>query len=171
MQRPLPPSWYTDPAIHQREMADLFGRAWLPACHGSEVATAGSYVTLRCGGQEIALVRGRAGLLRAFHNACRHRAHRLLEGAGTLKALVTCPYHAWAYGLDGTLRNVAGREGFPGFDERAHGLVEVHAQERSGLLFITQKEPISAGALEALPDLIEPGQEVFEYSSFTDDAN
>ncbi|MDA0219927.1 MAG: aromatic ring-hydroxylating dioxygenase subunit alpha [Proteobacteria bacterium] len=136
MQRPLPPSWYTDPAIHQREMADLFGRAWLPACHGSEVATAGSYVTLRCGGQEIALVRGRDGLLRAFHNACRHRAHRLLEGAGTLKAVITCPYHAWAYGLDGGLRHAPHSEAVTGFDRNDFGLRPLAVAEMAGFVMV-----------------------------------
>jgi phenylpropionate dioxygenase-like ring-hydroxylating dioxygenase large terminal subunit len=53
----------------------------------------------------------------------------------------------------------------------AHGLVPVHAQERGGLVFVTQKEPISNGALEGLPELIAPGQVVFEHTSFTDEAN
>lgn len=94
----------------------------------------------------------------------------LAQGSGKVGGFI-CPYHAWAYGLDGTLRGVAGAEGFPGLDTSAHGLLEVHVQERGGLVFVTQKAPISAGALAELPDLMAPGQEVFEYSSFTDEAN
>ena len=94
----------------------------------------------------------------------------LAEGSGKTHAFV-CGYHAWAYGLDGSLKNVAGMEGFPDLDKAAHGLIQVQTVERGGLIFVTQKEPISAGALEALPDLIEPGQEVFEYSNFPDNAN
>jgi phenylpropionate dioxygenase-like ring-hydroxylating dioxygenase large terminal subunit len=102
-----PPSraWYTDRSRFEFEMREIFGRAWLVVCHGSDVAEPGSYLTARIGGQEIALVRGRDDVLRCFHNVCQHRAHRLLEGQGMLKATITCPYHAWAYGLNGTLRS------------------------------------------------------------------
>jgi len=136
MQRPLDRSWYTDPAILEHEMAVLFGRTWLPACHGSEVGAPGSYVTVRCGGQEIAVVRGRDGVLRAFHNVCRHRAHRLLEGSGTLKATITCPYHAWAYGLDGSLRQAPGSATVAAFDKGAFGLRPVAVVEMAGFVLI-----------------------------------
>ena len=136
MHRPLPRSWYTDPAVFEDEMARLFAKTWLPACHGSEVAAPGSYVTTRVGGEEIAVVRGRDGILRAFNNVCRHRAHRLLDGAGTLKATITCPYHAWAYGLDGTLRQAPHSDGVAGFDKDAFGLCTVQVGEMAGFVMI-----------------------------------
>ena len=94
----------------------------------------------------------------------------LAEGSGKAHSFI-CGYHAWAYGLDGGLLNIAGRDNFGKFDMASHGLVQVHTEERGGLVFVTKKEPISPGALESLPDLIQPGQEVFEYSSFVDEAN
>ncbi|MCQ4438363.1 Rieske 2Fe-2S domain-containing protein, partial [Clostridioides difficile] len=51
----------------------------------------------------IAVVRDRAGGLRAFYNVCKHRAHHLLAGEGKAR-VITCPYHAWSYNLDGGLR-------------------------------------------------------------------
>jgi hypothetical protein len=118
----------------------------------------------------LVAVRGDDGVVRAFHNACRHRGMMLAEGDGNARSLI-CRYHAWAYGLDGRLRYVPGEEGFPGLDIGAHGLVPVTAEERGGLVFVTIKEPISSGALEGLPDLMAPGQAVFEHTSFIDDAN
>lgn len=142
MRRPLPRSWYTDPAVFARELETVFGRAWLPACHRSELAAPGSYVTRRIGGQEIALVHGRDGVLRAFHNTCQHRGHRLLDGSGTLKATITCPYHAWAYGLDGTLRAVPHADRIAGFDRSAFGLRAVAVSELAGFVLVN----LDAGA-------------------------
>ncbi len=136
MHRPLPRSWYTDPAVFELEMANLFGRSWLPACHGSEVAAPGSYVAVRVGGEEIVVVRGRDGTLRAFDNVCRHRAHRLLDGAGTLKATITCPYHAWAYGLDGSLRAAPRSDHVACFDKTEFGLRPVQVAEMAGFVMI-----------------------------------
>ena len=56
------------------------------------------------------------------------------------------------------LLNIAGREGFPDVELKSHGLVKVKTEEKGGLVFITQKEPLSSGALDQLPDLISPDQ-------------
>ncbi len=152
-----------------REMA-LFKRLPMVFCPSAALPNNGDYVARTLAGAPIVAVRGDDGVVRAFHNACRHRGMMVVEGSGNARGFA-CRYHAWAYGLDGSLRYVPGEEGFPGMDKEAHGLVPVHAQERGGLIFVTQGEAISEGALEGLPDLIAPGQTVFEYSSFTDDAN
>jgi choline monooxygenase len=149
---------------------ELFKRLPMVYCPSAALPENGSYVARTLAGTPLLAVRGNDGVVRTFHNACRHRGMMLAEGSGKTHTFV-CGYHAWAYGLDGGLKNVAGMGGFPDLDKAAHGLIPVQTQERGGLIFVTQKEPISAGALEDLPDLIEPGQEVFEYSSFPDDAN
>ncbi|MDA0340573.1 MAG: Rieske (2Fe-2S) protein, partial [Proteobacteria bacterium] len=149
---------------------ELFKRLPMVYCPSAALAENGSYVARTLAGAPLLAVRGDDGVVRTFHNACRHRGMMLAEGSGKTHTFI-CGYHAWAYGLDGSLKNVAGMDGFPDLDMASHGLVPVHTEERGGLVFVTQKEPISAGALEHLPDLIAPGQEVFEYTSFTDDAN
>jgi phenylpropionate dioxygenase-like ring-hydroxylating dioxygenase large terminal subunit len=80
----------------------------------------------------------------------------LASGAGCAQALV-CPYHGWTYGLDGELRHVPHEGGFPDLDKAAHGLVPVAAEERLGLVFVTQ-EPVAGEppSLEGLPDLLPP---------------
>ena len=164
----------------QQEM-ELFRRLPLVFCPSAALPANGSYVARTLAGAPVLAVRGDDGVVRAFHNACRHRGMILAEGSGDARSL-TCRYHAWSYGLDGRLRyvpgseGVSGQDGFPGLDRDAHGLTPVRAEERGGLVFVTLKQPVSAGALDALPDLIAPdliapGQAVFEYSSFTDEAN
>jgi choline monooxygenase len=149
---------------------ELFKRLPMVYCPSAALAENGSYVARTLAGAPLLAVRGDDGVVRTFHNACRHRGMMLAEGSGKTHTFI-CGYHAWAYGLDGSLKNVTGMDGFPELDMASHGLVPVHTEERGGLVFVTQKEPISDGALEHLPDLIAPGQEVFEYTSFTDDAN
>lgn len=149
---------------------ELFKRLPMVYCPSAALAENGAYVARTLAGVPLLAVRGNDGVVRTFHNACRHRGMMLAEGSGTAHKFI-CGYHAWAYGLDGSLLNIAGRENFGEFDMASHGLIPVRTEERGGLVFVTQKDPISAGALESLPDLIEPGQEVFEYSSFTDNAN
>lgn len=152
-----------------REM-ELFKRLPMVYCPSGALPENGTYVARTLAGVPLVAVRGDDGVVRAFHNSCRHRGMMLVEGSGSAHSFV-CPYHAWVYGLDGGLKRIAGDEGFPGLNPAEHGLVQVHAEERGGLVFVTQKAPVSEGALSSLPDLMEPGQEVFEYTSFIDDAN
>ena len=153
----------------QQEM-ELFKRVPMVYCPSAALPRTGAYVARTLAGVPLLAVRGRDGKVRTFHNACRHRGMMLADGDGETNSFV-CPYHAWAYDLDGTLRGVPGPAGFPDLDTAAHCLVSVHTEERAGLVFVTQKDPISRGALEQLPDLIAPDQVVFEYTSFIDDAN
>jgi phenylpropionate dioxygenase-like ring-hydroxylating dioxygenase large terminal subunit len=99
----LPWSWYADPAVARLEQERIFRRAWQYAGHAGEVAEPGSFATARAGDVPVVLVRDADGELRAFLNVCRHRGSELADGAGRARSL-RCPYHAWTYGLDGSLR-------------------------------------------------------------------
>ncbi len=136
MQHPPPRAWYTNADHFRLEMAQVFGRSWLVACHGGEIAEPGSYLATRSGGQEIVVLRDRDGDIRAFHNVCRHRAHRLLDGSGTLKAVITCPYHAWSYGLDGSLRAAPRMEAIAGFDRADFPLSPVRTALFAGFVMV-----------------------------------
>lgn len=156
MRVPLPKSWYTDPAVFERERRAIYGRSWLIGCHGSDLAQPGDYVTRRLGGHEIILVKGLDDVVHGFHNVCQHRAHRLLDGKGRLKAAITCPYHAWTYGLDGTLRVAPHTDGLAGFDQACFGLEPVRAASFAGFVMVcfdaAAAEPQASplGALEAM---------------------
>src|SRR3546814_6080270 len=70
------------------------------------------------GDQNVAVIRGKDGALRAFYNVCQHRAHELLRGRGRTP-VITCPYHAWSYHLDGRLRTARGSQNRS--EERSYG--------------------------------------------------
>jgi phenylpropionate dioxygenase-like ring-hydroxylating dioxygenase large terminal subunit len=107
---PTLPGWaYTDPALFEREKSEIFYKSWQYAGWIGDLAEPGSYLTAQILDQHVVILRGDDGVLRGFYNVCRHRAHTLLAGCGRTKSIV-CPYHAWSYGIDGSLRSARGPE-------------------------------------------------------------
>jgi choline monooxygenase len=117
-QYPLPPArldaeHYRDPAQFERELARIFLQTWLPACPSGDLAQPRDFFVWDQLRQSVVLVRQDDGTVAAFHNVCQHRGARLLEGAGRCKmGLIKCPWHGFAYELDGSLSGVPLRETF-----------------------------------------------------------
>src|ERR1051326_1700357 len=130
-----PASAYTDPERFEREMKRLFRQRAGPLGLSCECREAGSYLTGRIGGVPVAVVRQPDGSLRGFVNACRHRAARLLSGQGERLRSITCPYHAWNYRLDGTLRARPLDWGFDDVDKESCSLLPVAVAEKYGLIY------------------------------------
>ena len=102
----LPASAYTDPQFLSAEQSGIFRKGWICIGVTDDVSAPGDAVPLRIANRDLVLLRDGQGEIRVHHNYCRHRGHPLLkEKVSGLKRLV-CPYHAWAYDLDGTLRRV-----------------------------------------------------------------
>jgi len=148
----------------------LLRRLPVPFCPSAALPTAGSYLSRSAALTPLLVVRGDDGVVRAFRNACRHRGMPVAEGEGCARAF-NCPYHAWSYGLDGALKYVPGEDGFPNFDKAAHGLVPVKAEEKHGIIFITQDDPVSTAGLDTTPEILHPSQQLFDVSELTDNAN
>ncbi|UVO51620.1 aromatic ring-hydroxylating dioxygenase subunit alpha [Sphingomonas sp. SUN019] len=131
------PGWlYTDPEYFEVETQRIIRPSWQIVCHVSDLANPGDWRTIAYLGENIVVVRGEDRDIRAFHNVCRHRAMRLVEGdAGCAKKLV-CPYHAWTYDLDGRLTGVPMRRDYPALDMAATGLVPVETETWNGFVFV-----------------------------------
>ncbi|MDT3441406.1 SRPBCC family protein [Pseudofrankia sp. BMG5.37] len=84
-------------------------------------------------GTPVLLTRDGDGQVHAFLNACRHRGVRLADGAGEAIRL-TCPFHAWTYGLDGKLGRMPVPDGFTGLDKSRKGLIPLEVTEGYGLI-------------------------------------
>jgi choline monooxygenase len=133
----LPSRYFYDPDLFEAEKRTIFYRAWHLVGHKSEIAEPGQYVLVDVFEQSVAVVRGLDGVVRAFHNVCQHRGHRLLkERRGRLGAILTCPYHSWAYGLAGDLRNAPYCEGLKDFDRKQYGLKPVRLEEFAGFWYV-----------------------------------
>src|ERR1700704_109069 len=91
------PSWiYRDPEFFELEKQTIFRQAWQLVCHTSDVPNTGDYHSFEFMGESVIVLRGEDGQIRSFHNACRHRASRLLDDPkGHCGRRITCPYHAW----------------------------------------------------------------------------
>lgn len=147
----LPASYYIDPAIYEREKAAIFYRSWAFAGHVSQLREAGDYVTCRIADQNLFVIRGKDGELRAFYNVCSHRAHELLTGSGCAK-VITCPYHAWSYHADGRLRSARGSEKMAGFNGDEFCLKPVKIEEMMGFVFINL-DPAAPSLKSLAPEL------------------
>lgn len=132
--RYLPATEYTDPAVHERELA-MLRRTPVVLCTSAEIRTPGAFQEADIGGTSVLVVRGHDGVVRAFLNACTHRGARLACGAGEFGKRIRCPYHAWNYDLDGRLRTISHPTHFGEVDKSVMGLVELPSEERHGLVF------------------------------------
>ena len=100
----LPNSCYTDPVMFQIEKKHIFASDWAAIGFGFDVPVPGCVCPVNFLGIPLVVVRGRSGKIKVFENVCRHRGMILVEKAKKLSGPITCPYHAWAYDFDGTLR-------------------------------------------------------------------
>jgi len=103
--RAIHADYYTSEEIFCEEKQKLFFRSWQYACHVSELTEPGNYVATSILGQNVFVIRDHDGEIRAYHNVCPHRGHKLVDGAGT-KRVIVCPYHHWSFSLDGGLRHM-----------------------------------------------------------------
>jgi choline monooxygenase len=149
----LPPACYTEPRFLDLERAEIFDRSWQFLCHPEKLRGPGSLCIGNILGRSVFAVRGSDGQVRAFYNVCRHRGHELIRQDGQAR-VISCPYHAWCYNLDGSLRAAPGTECLVGFRKEDYGLRSVAVEEFAGLLFVNLDpgaEPLArtAGELQA----------------------
>ena len=132
----LPGAAYTDYAVFQWERANFFRQGWICVGHIEQVASRGQFLTLDAGGENVLVVGDDDGLPRAFLNTCRHRGARLvIQPAGTLRR-IQCPYHAWTYGFDGSLKNAPFTDGLVDFDPKRFSLHEIRLAVVEGLVLL-----------------------------------
>lgn len=134
----IPTGRYTDPDFYELERSRVFGRSWLFAGHESEWPSEGSYRLTTRSGAPIVVIRGADGVLRGFYNACRHRGAPVTrDECGTARRL-TCQYHSWSYGTDGSLKAVPDARSFVGLDKEALGLEPVRCETWDGWVFVSE---------------------------------
>jgi phenylpropionate dioxygenase-like ring-hydroxylating dioxygenase large terminal subunit len=140
--------FYLSEAIFEKDVESVFYQEWQMAGHVSEIAEAGDYFLFEMMKESIIIVRGSDGLVHALANVCRHRGSRVcIEPRGNTKRF-TCPYHAWAFNLDGSLFNarLLGEE----YDRSKLGLKPVAVEVFHGLIYVSLSDaPASFDSMRA----------------------
>lgn len=134
--RAMPPEVYTSEEFLKHELSDIFSQDWFCVGRVSALENPGDYVTQELAGQPIVVIRDRDGTLRAMSNVCLHRMSTLLEGRGNKRSIV-CPYHAWTYNLDGSLRGAPAMTLNEGFCKDSYKLPQVRCEEWLGWVFVS----------------------------------
>lgn len=131
------PAWtYENAELSALEYERLVLPNWQIVCHANDIPEPGDYVTFDLQRDSILVIRDTEGELRAFKNVCRHRGARMLDGQGSCRGRIVCPYHGWNYDLKGHLRGVPSQETFPGLDKSRHGLLPVDLDCLFGFVFV-----------------------------------
>ena len=152
----IPVDRYVDPKYMRLEDERIWSRTWLLAGAACDVAEPGDYFVFENLTESVLVTRANDGTIRAFYNVCQHRGNQLKEaGCGHTDYLI-CPFHRWAWNLDGTLRHVPeahdfpqGRAQFDRLDLADTGLAE---QQKVG-----DQLAQPAGLPQALQDISNPG--------------
>jgi phenylpropionate dioxygenase-like ring-hydroxylating dioxygenase large terminal subunit len=132
--------FYTDPQIFERDMDRILLRHWFCAGHVSSLPRPGNFLVVDMGLESVIIVRTQNDEVKALVNVCRHRGSRVCtERSGKAPAgLLTCPYHAWSYDLNGRL--IAARQMPESFDREQYGLKSLAVKVVEGLIFTTFAE-------------------------------
>lgn len=122
---------------HLEEQARIFERLPLPVAPSGLLPEDGSFVCRQVYGQDIIITRDRSGRVRAFLNVCMHRGSRIVTDDQTQKKrLLTCPFHAWSYDLEGRLIGVPRQETFDDLEKSNFGLKELQCRELGGIIWL-----------------------------------
>ena len=131
-----------EPCISQeyfeRERNAIFKRVWLNVGRVEQVPHPGDFYTIdiAAAGASLVIVRDQDGTVRAFHNMCSHRGNPVVWDSVGRQARFTCSFHAWVFGLDGSLRSVPDEGQFFDFDKSRHGLTPVALDVWEGFIFV-----------------------------------
>ena len=154
----LPRDHYLSDSIFEQEKERIFCREWFCVGREEEVPNPGDYLLVDVAGESVFLLRAREGELRAHYNVCRHRGSQLVIGTqakgdaggvsldvdpgrvagptGNFPSGIRCPYHAWTYNLDGTLRTAPFLDEESGFRKEELPLHRVGIDTWGGFIFL-----------------------------------
>lgn len=155
------PGWaYFSDELLELEKTELFRKHWQLVCHVADLPEPGNYIAVDIVGERALVLRGKDGVIRAFHNLCPHRGSRVVaDDRGHCKSAVTCPFHGWTFNLDGTLRGAAQPRTLPDLDPVKHGLKPLEMEIWHGFVFVRFKpsdQPSVASVLSRFEEEIAP---------------
>jgi choline monooxygenase len=153
--RTIPSAWYFDADIYALESRKVFGNTWQYVGRSAQVKDPGSFLTIEIAGQPILVVRDEKGTLRAFHNACRHRAAQVINETCGHATKLRCRYHGWTYDLAGQLIGTPEFAGVEDFRKEEQGLPSMAVETWGPFVFVQMGKPT-----QTLADFLKPFPEM-----------
>ena len=136
IHRALPAWTYSHPEMTRLEYERILKPSWQIVGHVNSIPNPVDYLTLDIGSDSVVVVRNAKREIQAFHNVCRHRGAKILDGTGHCPGAITCPYHGWSYRLSGELLGMTMRETFPGLERAQFALRPVRMEIQFGFVFV-----------------------------------
>jgi Rieske 2Fe-2S family protein len=145
----LQQDFYKSAEIYRLQIEELLWRRWHCVGHQSSIPDVGDYFLFEIDSESVILIRGEDKQIRALMNVCRHRGSRVCEkhSGNARGGVLVCPYHAWVYKSDGSLRNA--RMMPDTFDTSSHGLKQISCKVIEGLIFVAMSDnPLATDDVE-----------------------
>lgn len=140
----LPPEAYTSQEFFELERERIFRKEWLAIGHIAQIPNVGDYFSIDILDEPLVVVRG-ADRIRVLSRVCLHRWAPVVSGKGNTK-LFSCPFHRWAYALDGQLKAAPFMDQAEGFDAKKCSLPEIRSEIVLGTIYINfsdEAEPLA----------------------------
>jgi epoxide hydrolase-like predicted phosphatase len=149
----IPVDRYISREWHELEVERVWSRVWQFACREEHLPDPGDHVVYEIARQSYLLVRQDDGSIRGYVNACLHRGRRLKDYDGHCSE-IRCPFHGFAWTLDGSLADVPGRWDMPHVADEDFHLPEVQVGTWAGFVFINP-DPAAGPLEEFLGSIVE----------------
>jgi len=131
----MPRAFYHNEALYSAEVRAIWHGGWLFAGFAFEIPKPGDFLTLTVDGSPVLVIRDDQGVVRAFHNVCRHRGTQLCRKESGHVRTIVCPYHSWTYSREGDLIACMGMH--EGVDRSQLGLRRLHTEVVAGLIYVS----------------------------------
>lgn len=151
-----PTSIFTSAERYALEQEHLFRKRAIPLTISALVAEPGTAMGHESTGLPLIVTRDKAGQVHVFLNACQHKGSKILESCEVVKGnRLTCPYHAWTFGVDGKLIGVARPETFANLDKSKRNLAELPSREHGGIIWVMLDRDAEPDFSPLVPELAE----------------
>jgi choline monooxygenase len=148
--------FYTDEQYFKLERDRVLGQGWVCIGFASDVGQNAYVKPIEFMGLPLLLMRNRDGVLQVFHNVCSHRGMKLVQEAGKIQGMISCPYHSWVYDLNGALKGTPHVGGInqhkdPRFACEMHGLKALRSHVWMDMIFVNL-----SGTAPAFDEAVKP---------------
>ena len=157
----LDQQFYINDDIFELDVKNIFYKQWVFVGHISRIPHLGDYFLFNIGKESIIIIRDEDNNIHAHYNVCRHRGSQICLKEQGNKKLLVCPYHAWSYNLDGTIKSA--RMMNDDFNKKEWSLHKCHLKIFEGLIFINLSDK-----LNSFDEFISPTKKFIEFHGLAD---